>query len=245
MTAVGAALEAVERERRRCVDELAAFESFGSAVSDLSPAAAAGPVPALGPTSGDGDDVRTVRRAYERTVMSVPHYEDDYGESFAENVAAEFGSDVAAVLTSGMFTPAVRDRLLVAVDNATTERGTLVDSLDREAESLRAGRRRLDGVHSDLRRRDDAPLSSRSFEDLRDLLAFLDDCRARLDAVARERQATLTEHGRRFDWTDASFESYLYDELSVTRPLLSATAERGREVARARRRVVRALTRTA
>jgi len=42
-----------------------------------------------------GTRLETVREAYRETVMSVEHYEEVYDKTLCEDVAAEFGSEIA------------------------------------------------------------------------------------------------------------------------------------------------------
>jgi len=242
---VGRALRAARAERRRTADECAAFRAFYDRVADLTPAAtetvtARRSVLAAGPTSGVAlDELRT---AYEETVMAVPHYDDEYGDGFAESFAAEFGDDVAAAFAgSQTVTAPLRAGVLASTKEALGERETFLDLLDREIDSLSAVRDGAEEVTEAIRSADQRPLSDRAVGELWGLQSLLDRQRERVDALAARRQRAI--HDQRVELvrlgTDA--QTYLYREFSETYPGLAALATLGRVLERAERRVDRAL----
>lgn len=87
------AVERAQREHREVARERDAFESFADRVEGLSTAPADvqpfSSVTALPDRSAT--ETTALRRAYQETVMAVPHYETVYDESLTENVRAEFG----------------------------------------------------------------------------------------------------------------------------------------------------------
>ncbi|RDI72999.1 hypothetical protein DWB78_03740 [Halopelagius longus] len=244
------ARESLGRERRRCVDEKAAFRSFRSAVTDVQPSTAAGS--AAGPlavkTVGreTPPSLDAVRRAYERTVMEVPHYEEEYGDAYPESLAAEFGDEIAAGMTAGAgLSPELRRAVVSAAANAVRERQEFLDLLDAEFESLDEVEDGVELVVGELSSLDDRPLSARSFDELlalrEDVLALRDE----LDERAWERQRTLAAHRRTLSGLVPSVTEYLYHDVDCSHPGLDALASARRLVETALSRTDRAISTTA
>lgn len=251
-THVEAARESLECERRRCADETAAFRSFRAAVAevDVQPSAAAGS--ATGPlavtTAGRGTppSLDAVRRAYERTVMDVPHYEEEYGDAYAESLAAEFGEEIAAGITAGSgLSPELRGAVVSAAGNAVRERRAFLGLLDEEFESLDAVEDGVEMVVGELSSLDDRPLSARSFDELVALREDVVALREGLDERARERQRTLAAHRRTLSNLVPSVTEYLYHDVDCAHPGLDALASARRLVETALSRVDRTVSTTA
>lgn len=243
-----AARTLVRRERRRTVDEREAFEAFLSAVSDLS---ADGDVPrrtAAGTRLADrrcSTGPAAVRDAYERTVMSVPHYREEYGDTFEESLRAEFGPTVAAAVTDGPgLSSHGRHALLAAAREAHTERSRFVPALDAEARSLRDGEDRLVAVLEELAELDREPLEDHDFGGLDALRARLAVLERKVDAVAADRQATLRRQRRELDLSGVpDVPTYLYQELEVSYPVLADAARVADLLTEGRRTVERSMAR--
>ncbi len=244
---IGTARRLVDRERRRCVEEREAFAALADAVADLETAAVRSDPVSV--PAGSGAGVRTdgattggVRAAYERTVMAVSHYDEEYGESYRESLAVEFGPDLAAALTgAGTLTPRLRAAAATAARLAREERVAFVALLDAERTSLGRVADGVAAVRADLAGRDDRPLDDRGFDDLRGLRAVVLDLEARTDDLAAARQRRLARYRGGFDHVDSSLPAYLYAELGTDHPALAALASIGKTLATARLRVERAL----
>ncbi|MDS0293238.1 DUF7260 family protein [Halogeometricum luteum] len=227
---LGDAASIVRRERRRCTDERTAFRAFRSAVADVRPTAPTGraggpPTAEALSRTGQSASLTAVRREYRRTVMAVPHYEAEYGDEYADSVAAEFGEAVAAGLTGdGTLTPPLRAAVVEGATASMRERGEFVSLLDAESSSLAAAGAAVDDAVDRLRALDDRPLSERSFADLARLRAAVVDVRDGLDEAAARRQETIRSHGRGLSDRAPSVETYLYADLPVDHPALDALA---------------------
>lgn len=246
-TRLGDARAALRREGRRCADEKAAFRSFCTAVADVQPSTSAGS--AAGPlavkTAGrtrTPPSLDTVRRAYEGTVMAVPHYEEEYGDAYPESLAAEFGEDVAAGMTAASaFSPELRRAVVTGAANAVRERQRFLDLLDDEFESLAAVEDDVGRVVAELSSLDDRPLSSRSFDELVTLRADVRALGNRLDERAEERQRTLAAHRRTLSGLVPSVTEYLYYDAARSHPALDALASARRLVETAVSRIDRTI----
>ena len=251
---LAAARRVLRRERRRTVDEREAFAAFRAAVREVPaererpqaghrrqlPTGPGGPGLAGPGASTPSGGVATVLEAYEGTVMAVPHYEEEYGDTLAESLEVEFGREVAAgLLGHDRLTPGLKRAVLDSVDAAHAEREQFVEALDVEADSLRSSEDRLVAVLDELADLADEPTPD---------FGALDAVRARLgvlasacDAVADDRQATLREWQDRFDAPVGvpDLPRYLYADLDATYPVLATVADVGEHVTRLRRRVER------
>lgn len=244
---LAAAERVIRRERRRTVDEREAFDALRAAVREVPterdrPVSPDSPAPSVlsGPTDTGSNGATAVRRAYERTVMAVPHYEEEYGDALRESLEAEFGTGVAVGLTDlGRLTPGLKRAVLDAAGTARAERDRFVEALDAEADSLCGSGTRLAAIRDELGTLADEPTPDFGARDaVRARLGVLaDDC----DAVADDRQATLREWDDRFDPPAGvpDLPQYLYVDLDATYPVLATVAEVGEHAVRLRRRVER------
>ena len=220
-------------ERRRVLDERAAFEEFADRVAGLDPAPASSTAPsfdgpatavraaAAGSVGNGGDDVRLRRvlGAYRDTVMSLPHYREEYDETIPESLAAELGPDTAASLASnGTLSSGAQSALVRRSRQAADARSSLAAAIGTEIDALsehendlacvdrrrRRLREHLDGVDRD---RTDAAI---------DVWRRLGEFEAECDQIAVERQRALDEPPMAVDASgdeagDQSFYEYLYE----------------------------------
>ena len=249
---------AVQAERRRCAGERKSFEAFRSALADVetvgrveSVAAGESAGPAAVHTVGasrtrPNDGVRQVCEAYRRTVMAVPHYDEEYGEPLAENLAQEFGADVAtAIANASVLTDDLRDAVDDAAAASRTERDEFVGLLDREKSSLRAVERRLDEAADRLDALDPRERSptGEEFDELRERYEAVQDLRERLDELAADRQRTLTAHRRTLSDRVPSVTEFLYPDADERFPVLASVAEAGERLDGVERRITAHLAR--
>lgn len=243
---VDRALRTVRTERRRTADECAAFRAFYDRIADLTTPSAAETmtarqsVLAAGPSSGVAVD--ELRTAYEETIMGVPHYDDEYGDEFAESFAAEFGDDVAAAFAGAQtVTAPLRAGVLAGAKEALVERETFLDLIDREKESLSELQDGAEEVVETIRSADARPLSDRGVGELWGLQSMLDRQRARVDALAADRQQAIADQRVELTRLNTDLQTYLYRDVPETYPGLAALASLGRAVERADHRIERAL----
>jgi hypothetical protein len=248
---------AVDGERRRCADERAAFRAFrrrlaGQRFGGESGARGDGRPVTPGVRTVDGArekadaSVRRMRETYRETVMAVPHYDEEYGETLAENLAAEFGPDLAAAVAgAATLTPGLREALVATADAACNERDELVALLDRELASVSTATEKLGGVRCRLAAFEPRALVAAGFDDLRERYDEAGKLRRHVDDLAADRQATLADHRRTFAGADetVSVVEFLYADTDRTYPVLSAVAVTREQVDAAERRVLRSLAR--
>lgn len=244
-----AARDRLRTERRRVVDEREAFEAFRRRTADITPQAAGTGgqgVPVGHPTGGairNNTGAAAVREAYASTVMSVPHYDEEYGEPYRESIAIEFGPDLAAALDAG-FDARTKRATLAAAERGIDDRERLLAALDEEAESLADARAAVERVLDELADLRVEVKSERygTLDAVRVQLERLaDDC----DAAAADRQAHVREHHEQLGLPDEypSIQQYLYCELDAVHPALATLAEVAELVRQDRKRVERRLAR--
>jgi hypothetical protein len=234
-THVRSAITVVETDHERTTTERDAFASFLHRISDLDISSidlqpnhahqASTQTLATPETPEHAESqLERVRNAYRDTVMSVPHYDEDYGDSLPESLAEEFGPEIAtAILTSDQLTPHLRNLLIDATHHARESRHALLQGLENEHSALEAADENLTRLSADL----DDVLSTQSFhawsgKDLTNARDCLHDREAECDQLAADRQATLRE--QRIPGThhiDHEFTEYLYESLPVTYPVLT------------------------
>lgn len=226
---IRAAVAALSEEYRRVEDEQSALAAFadrlGSVATSTQMAAQANAVgTAVTRTQGGGGGMNQVRRAYQETVMSVDHYEDDYGEPLAEHLAGEFGENVAgAVVTGDGVSPPLKQALVAGSEEGRAQRDQYLEALSREERHLQEAGSQFEQSAQVCAELDGNRLRRRPFDDLRERLERLDAERETVQSTLEDRQRHLQE-GVRFGWERQDAESvyrYLYDDLDVTYPALA------------------------
>lgn len=171
------------------------------------------------------DALAQIRAAYRETVMAVPHYACEYGDTLPESCAAEFGETVAGQLVDGQcLTPALYDALLTASETARDERDDFVRVLRREYQSLQTIDAELASIESrreDLSQQITATSKSERLGRIDDSLDQLD---RRCTDLASRRQGLI--HGRSTSILsgvdERSLVHYLYADLETVTPALFA-----------------------
>jgi hypothetical protein len=186
-----------------------------------------------------------VEEAYRETVMAVDHYEEDYGEPFAQHLATEFGEELAgAVVANDRLTPQVKTALLNGAREARQQRGQYIEALERERKQLQEAGDLFDAVADSCEAVDGDRLRRRSFDELQGRLERLYDQRETLAERLETRQRQLHE-GITFGWDQRDTESvyrYLYAETDATYPVLADGSELLERLEAVERRLTTALT---
>jgi hypothetical protein len=219
------ALTIVENEHRVIATELDAFREFHSAIESARPQQPETLAPvAMNHRSGSPDQFAELRSAYRETVMSVPHYETEYGEALPANVEFELGPDSAAMLTSsGHFSEHHKHALACVVRETIDDRERLLDSLAEDQASLERFRTPLQSVLG-------AVESFERVDPVVDSPALEDGYRRRVETIERrcrslidDRQSELVGDRRALALpiSGPDLPSYLYGELAVTYPVIA------------------------
>lgn len=246
------ALAAVDSELEIATTEKRAFERFRSRLStvDPSPQQEKTGVPATGgsviPVGGRSTEtgrtsLQRVRTAYRETVMSVPHFDAEYGDSLRENVAIEFGVDIASQVTGdGQLTQMLREALLAGAASKVDEREEYERILRRERESLREVHAGLADCEQRAHALGDAATEAQG-DELIDHDARFAALEETCDDLAAERQRVIHGRGesRISGITGDSLAGLLYADLETTCPALREIARCVDTIQSHRRRCLR------
>jgi hypothetical protein len=218
------ALTIVSNEQQIIAAELDAFEQFRSAIESTTPTSPAGVPAATQHHSASTSGFGSLRDAYRETVMSVSHYDEEYGESLRANVECEFGADIAAMLTSGgQFGPQHKRVLACKTSKLVEDRERLLSALEKEQDSLEQFR---DPVQSVI----DAVESFESVDSVVDSPSLRDGYRKRMNSIERrchtlieKRQSEIVGDRRALSLpiSGPDLPSYLYERLPVTYPVVA------------------------
>ncbi|OYR55333.1 DUF7260 family protein [Halorubrum halodurans] len=234
---------ACRRERRRVTDEHDAFEEFADRVAALDPCPAATTEPSttaaqlVGTRRGDGavGDVRLRRvlDTYQDTVMSLPHYTEEYDESVAESLAAELGPDTTVSLASnGTLSPGLQSALVDRSRRAAAARRSLADAIDVEIDALDeagATAERIDRRRVRLNQHlDGIPAGGRADAAI-DVWERLGDLESECETAAADRQSRLRDPPLSSDRVagggGTGFYEYLYGSMDgPDHPVLASIA---------------------
>jgi hypothetical protein len=243
---VEAAEARVEEEITIIEAERGAFERFVGRVEDVQvtrPGSAeppAGPTATLaGRTGAKGGAAVAVREAYRETVMAVPHYEAEYGETIAEHMTAEFGAGLAGqILNGGALTPLVRGALVDAAREAVAERTRFFRRLRTERDSLETVREELNAVETaafDLHGR----IRGATTDEATEIDGRLATLESRCTDLADRRQELIHGRGQVSGIEGDSLLRYLYADLETVCPALADITDCLETIRHHRRRCLR------
>ncbi len=235
-----------ERERSRTAAERDAFDRFARRVARIDTAhPVAAKVPAgmdtVVSTNGEGAGLRDVRRAYRETVMDVPHYDDEYGERLALNMAAEFDDEVATAVAGGSgsgLTPRLKRLITGHADEARERRDRFVDELDREGDELAEANSRLREWKSETDMLCRTAPSERSYGGLEATWRRLGSIATECEQLLTDRQEAITDGNKPPGISRLPLQEYLYHRLPVDYPVLAAGTELLSQIETTRTRTV-------
>ena len=243
------ALAVVDEELEIATAEQRAFEQFRSQLSEINPAqtlprsgASAtgnGTMSVTGqPRKSPSASLKRVRTAYRETVMSVAHFESEYGDTLGENIAAEFGADLASQVSDGqILIRTVHEALMAATESAIEERRQYGRNLEEERESLREIQAGVGHCEQRAYELGDAVDEASGSDALATLDAQFGDLEATCEELVTERQQLI--HGRRSRQISGidreSLTTFLYGDFEITCPGL-AEIVRCLDTLRSRRR---------
>jgi hypothetical protein len=182
-----------------------------------------------------------VHEAYRETVMALDHYDEEYDESLAVNLAAEVGDDLASAITSNeRFPSQIKQNLDHAIQQCIASRTILLDDLDQEREALDTAETTITELMDWLRAHNERSLNEWSLTERYRLYETLEAHESHCDTVAAARQERVrsrrtTSGTPRAD--DRLFNAYLYESLSVAYPILADLATLGNLLREARQRL--------
>jgi len=234
-------------ERERTANELAAFKAFTERVQDVPTMASTPPAgPAALTDRLQASSLETVREAYYSTVMDVPHYDQEYGNDFTQDVTEEFGSTIATILVeNGPLDPRTKQIILTLAAESYTRRQEHLDLLNAEEESIETAAARIDPLVQELTTFSDRDFCAESFGALDGYRARTDVLLDKCNKAAERRQKDLHNHRTAdvLSRTVAAVPFYFYQELEADFPLLSFIADLGECIESIQREIGRVVSR--
>lgn len=219
------ALDVIETERTILTREVDAFEEFLAVVDSITPGSTTAPgLLSVQPQSGRDDPFQSLRDGYESTVMSMPHYGTEYAESFEANVRAEYGPDIATLLTTGrVFEQHHKQAVIVATEEVIDQRRMLLDALDEEQQSIERFQTPVRSVIDAIHSLDSGTLASDSPKLLDGYQRRIDVLETRCHNLIDRRQSEIVDDRRALSLpiSGPDLPSYLYTDLPVTYPVIA------------------------
>jgi uncharacterized protein YmfQ (DUF2313 family) len=244
----------VRKEKSQLADEKNAFENFIKNVVALEPAEQASLTSSASSTQAlcslkrsstsrsiEEYSLHTVREAYRETVMDVPHYQKEYDESIERNMRTELGPEIAqAVTDDGPLFQQLLDELVKQSREARRERSILLQSLERELDSITDSKRTIEGVQQKTR----SIKSSLYPADVSQIVHGwnrLDPLEEQMTAHIRQRQSEI--HSGWNSMPPHALQRYLYSSHLWTYPILIDALKTVEQINRVRDQVVQHLYR--
>lgn len=242
-----AATDVLRRERRRTIDERRALEAFASRVRSIDterPSQSIGPSDLTARRTTTGSQLRTVREAYEATVMSVPHYADEYDDTYEESVAAEFSPELAAALVDeDRLDDRTKQAVLEAAAQAVENRERLLTAVDDELGSIEDLEPAIQSILTSLEEVRTESYANQSFGELDAYRAQLNQLETNCESLLQDRQDAIFEQ-RRTGWLPATapdIAAYFYQDMDVDYPVISTIGDLLTCIGGTRARVERAM----
>lgn len=216
------ATHALRSERRELEDERAAFERFSERLKALDAAPVSGRTPTL-LADRSQPTLEKLREAYVESVMSVPHFDDVYGESYRESLARELNEELAvAIATAEGLSPQLQRSLEDCVEQAIDGRESLIEFVETELETLASMGERLDEVVRELESILAQPLDEAGFYVLASSRSRLRSLEERCGDLLDERQAHVQREYRVSVAEIDDAARCLYGGCETTHPVLAA-----------------------
>lgn len=237
------AREIVHAEQESTLTERDAFKRFRDRIAALESSSTASKTPPHGhgythsidphlSSSSRTDRLTAIKEAYQETVQSTPHYDDEYGDPLIQSMAIEFGEELpTAIMTNSQLTPTLQQAVIEAATAASLRRTAFSNRLDEEAAALTDAQQTLTTVREEYEQVTAHHRHQQSVDELRETHQHLTTCIATCEDLLDERQTQRTEGHTAIPRTDelVDLQEYLYRPLDVTYPVLvDGTAVLGR-----------------
>jgi hypothetical protein len=219
----------VEHERD-CVDaERDAFIDFADTVEAMEVSKPLmSETPPLVETTAHEAQLQTIQDTYRATIMAVPDFDEEYGETLPEHLAAEFGEDVAEAVVAGKHFGDPLKQTLVSKARAEAEkRENFLEGLRTELTSIKDALSRLQDTTDTIDKITEPELLQTSFTALYELDRELRLKHHHCEQLLADRQRDIHQANLQGSLSDESFflQKYLYQDHDATFPILTTTLE--------------------
>ena len=245
---IESAEEAIQIEQRRITAEIEAYQQFATKLATISTSAP--PQPTLETQYGTverpvNSEASSIQEFFEETVMSVPHYEEDYDEPFEEHISAEFTPEFALLLKESNHIAEQYTSVLESYTrSAITERKNLSKTLETEYDSVD----HLGGQICELSQQfveiSHCEFNTMDFGSLEAYWRQLEIIITKLDRIAADRQQSINAPTRTAgdSNSDISLNRYLYQDLRCEYPILNTVGILGRCIHTTQTQIERIMT---
>ena len=235
------ALEIAQEERRRTTSERDAFNEFITTVNSINPSSpntSFNKVMSLRSKSQQAT-TREIQQAYRESIMNMPHYEEEYNETMAINLEAELGPDIAeAIIKDCPVTPQLQHVVAISAARAEEKRTEFINTLDIEIDILKTERRTLSAIQDMYTSFLNRQLYTYSLDELHEKYDQIDQKQSMCSKILEDRQTQRqTGHASLQTKSVSDLQSYLYQDLKVTYPILSDTLQLYKELCSCRYRI--------
>lgn len=225
-----------DRERRRTRAEYDAFDRFIEQARSITPASQTQEAPMGGgapllhrqQANPGSNGLETLTTAYEETVMSVPHFEEEYDETVAEHMREELSDEIAeAVHAESQLTPPLYRSVLDAANAARERRAQFLEMLDEEATSLASHHQDLQEISAAVDEVTTPLCADQSFDALRQQRNRLERHEDRIEEIVNDRQSDRTagRTGAIRSGKSLDIQAYLYRSMDPTYPVLAEATQ--------------------
>jgi len=226
--------------RRRTEQERAAFEQFRREIASIADQLSHGSAgermiqdagtntavsgwtqPVVSPTVAAQE---LVREAFTTTVMELPFYDEEYGESLQDAIVGEFGPTIATGLTNpDCFGPHLFGGLLQGVEQAQRAREVLLETCDREQHAIGALSAKLPSFSRELAQVDELQIGMSDFGALEAYWHRLETIADQCGTLAMRRQRVINRQRAQYQLAAENIDiyEYLYRGYPVSYPMLA------------------------
>ena len=215
-------------ENRRLLAEIEAFEQFVDRLESIVTLSGQAPsttgMRALTEQPKNSGTLE-LQEAYESTVMSVSHFSEDYDETFYENLTAEFGAELAAMIYHAEH---IDEQCKSAVESlsitAIHERENLAETIQAEQEAIDTISSQLHDIAVEIDSLSTIRFAAKDFGGLEAFWTRLQTLEDKCDTIAKERQETIRSHDRTLGTlnSETCLSYYLYKDLPEAYPILAS-----------------------
>lgn len=174
-----------------------------------------------------------VRTAYRDTIMSVPHYEKEYGDTYLSSVSEELGPDLAIAITeSSELTPISKSALINQIDNTIEGRKQLRKTVQSEQDSIESGYNDLYNIGEFIHQYPENKIFRLNNDQKTKFEAKLSNNIDDLDKISINRQQEINkiQKSAQTNQSHSDLYSYFYQSMSTNYPVLETIGKLGREI---------------
>jgi len=236
----------LQLECQRVRDEIQAYKKFAKQLDSI-PVIETPQVATSQPARFDSDlpvdRNRGIKELFESTVMAVPHFTEDYNESFLEHLATEFTPEVAISVKQSNhpngISPQLQSVLYSQAKTAIETRKQLLSTIDSEEENITDSATKLIDRSKKIDKIHQAEISGLDFGGLEAYWKNLEQQKELVDNIAIERQKHIFTSRRSAGPTNTTSDlyEYLYQDLEEIYPILARIGEVGETIQREQKEI--------